>query len=304
MTDAPLPASSTNADPDLSIFGPRKMTQALLLVLTVLSCAIFSYGASFVHWPNERGVQGSLAQPPSSLFAFLMAIILLAICSMLGTWVLHRRWSMAGLMTATAGLAVWSVRGGTMSYVLFRADDSGSGARVFFQMLGELIVFFGAIAAIWNLIWTRHEQPRLGEDPKEPGRSAFVAVLAQAILMAIFVLILVVTPQKKQVMAGVFLAGVFSTAIAEQFFADRTAGRWYWIGPLAAGAFGYIVNSFAVAGMETGDLTGSLAPLARVLPLDYASMGCAGALLGYWWMTPDEEAGDEEEPAPVKTAEG
>ncbi|HZK82509.1 MAG TPA: hypothetical protein VFC46_15610 [Humisphaera sp.] len=304
MINAPLPASPTNADADHSIFDPRKITQALLLVLTVLSCTIFSYGARFVHWPNERGVQGSLAQPPSSLMAFLMAVFLLAICSLIGTWVLHRRWSMAGLMTATAGLAVWSVRGGTMTYVLFRADDSGSGAHLFFQMLGELIVFFCAIAAIWNLIWKRHEEPRLGDDPKEPGRSAFLAIIAQAILMTVFVLILVATPQKKQVMAGVFLAGLFSTAIAEQFFADRTAGRWYWIGPLAAGVFGYIANSFSSAGMETGDLTGSLAPLARALPLDYASMGCAGALLGYWWMTPEEEAGDEEEPAPAKAAEG
>ncbi|HWE03329.1 MAG TPA: hypothetical protein VG326_13045 [Tepidisphaeraceae bacterium] len=300
MSDAPLSASPVN-DADLSIFGPRKMTQALLIVLIIFSCVVFSYGARFVHWPSEPGVQGSLAQPPSSLGAFLVAIVLLAVCATVGTVALHRRWSMAGLMTATAGLAVWSVRGGTMTYVLFRADDSGAGARVFFELLGELIVFFGAIGAIWNLIWKRHEEPRLGEDPTEPGRSALLAIVAQAVLMAIFVLILVVTPQKKQVMAGVFLAGLFSTAVAEQFFADRTAGRWYWIGPLAAGAFGYIVNSFSVAGMETGDLNGSFAPLARVLPLDYASLGCAGALLGYWWMTPDEEAGDEDEPVIEKT---
>jgi hypothetical protein len=38
----------------------------------------------------------------------------------------------------------------------------------------------------------------------------------------------------------------------------------------------------AAVATETGRVTGVFAPLARPLPLDYASFGTAGALLGYW----------------------
>ena len=58
-------------------------------------------------------------------------------------------------MCATAGLTVWAVRGGTMSYVLFNANNSGANARVFLQLLGELILLFGVIGTIWNVIWKK-----------------------------------------------------------------------------------------------------------------------------------------------------
>ncbi len=117
--------------------------------------------------------------------------------------------------------------------------------------------------------------------------------------MTVFLLIFIATPQKKQVLAGVFVSALLSASIAENFFADRGAGRWYWAGPLIAGALGYILNSFSPAGLETGDPQGYFAPLARVLPLDYASMGCAGTLLGYWWMSPGEDESAEPMPGAV-----
>lgn len=290
---APMP----KVDND-SIFGPRRITQTLVILTVIVFCFAFHFGARLIGWPREPRFEGSLAQGPVAIGGFFAALVLLIACSAIGTLLLGRRWYLAGLMTATAGLSIWSVRGGVMTFVLMRADSSGSGNFVFIEMLLELIVFFGIIAGIWNYIWANHRPRELFEQKdREEGRSAGAALVAQGALMTVFVLILAATAQKKQVLTAVFLAGMFSTAIAEQFFADRNAGRWYWIGPLAAGAFGYIAGFMSPAGLETGDLTGAFGPLAHVLPLDYASLGCAGSLLGYWWMMGEDE---EEEPAEEK----
>ena len=57
-------------------------------------------------------------------------------------------------------------------------------------------------------------------------------------------------------------------------------------GPLTRETFetliGYLLAHWAGADFTIGIPQGNFAPLARVLPLDYASAGAAGALLGYW----------------------
>lgn len=338
MTDTPLPDSAATPSDHSSIFGPRHVTRLMIAIVAVICCVIFSYGARIVNWPAERWFQGSLAQAPMAMGAFLMAIVLLILCTGLGTLVLSRRFFLAGLMTATAGLTTWAVRGGSMSYVLFNANNTGANGRIFLQLTGEVIVLFAVIGGIWNVLWThfsivssgprravnampsgsdsplkktvlihllgafgyvwlarRNDPDSVPEHVNEKERSTLAAVVAQSALMIVFVLILVATPQKKQVLAGIFIASLCSTAIAEVFFASRSAARWYWVGPLVAAIFGYIANYISPVGLETGDMRGSFGALARVLPLDYASLGAAGALMGYWWMMPEEQ----EELAPV-----
>ena len=294
MTDAPIPDSVTPADAEPSIFGPARVTQLLVIAMALVSCAIFRLGASVIHWPSERGFSGSLGQR-NSIGALIVSLVLLVLCTLIGTWLLRRRWFLAGLMTATAGLATWSVLGGPMTAVLHYADSAGTRSAVFVQLLAELIIFYGAIAGLWNLIWKRHHTSEIAEaQAQEQGRSAGAAVVAQTALFAMFALILAYTPQKKQILAGIFVAGLASTGIAEAYFADRKAGRWYWIAPLVVGSVGYLLSCFSHEGIETGDLTTSFGALARVLPLDYASLGCAGVLLGYWWMSPEEEEIEED----------
>jgi hypothetical protein len=133
------------------------------------------------------------------------------------------------------------------------------------------------------------------QPPADKGRSTGAALVAQTASMAILVLVLLATPQKKQVLAGLFLAGLVATAVAEQFFADRSAARWYWVAPLVVGILGYVAGYISPDGMEIGDLKSNFAPLARALPLDYASLGMAGVLVGYWWMMPEEDAAAAEE---------
>ena len=263
---------------------------------------IFAYGGNLVNWPTERGFRGSLTQPHAPI-AWLTALVLLAACTAIGTLIVRQRFFLGGLLAGAAGFGVWAVRGGTMTYVLDYASSTGTNNRVFLQLLAEHIVLGGAVAGIWLALWNR--RPPFMQKPQpqgDKGRSTGAALVAQAALMVILVLILLATPQKKQVLAGVFLAGLVSTAVAEQFFADRSAARWYWVAPLAAGILGYVAAFISPDGLESGDLKGNFAALARALPLDYASLGMAGVLVGYWWMMPQEDGTpvEETEQAPVQ----
>lgn len=60
---------------------------------------------------------------------------------------------------------------------------------------------------------------------------------------------------------------------------------WYWAGPLMVGLVGYLlVFTGQDPQLVVGNPSGTFAALARPLPMDYASVGPAGALLGYWMM--------------------
>src|ERR1700677_3822115 len=134
MTDATPndPGISTDS-PNASIFGPRHATRFLVALMVVISCVIFAYASDWLRWPRERSFNGSLSEP-LPIGAFVAALALLAVCTAVGTLVLSRRFFLGGLMTATAGLAIWAIRGGTMTYVLFAAEDSGADHRVFLQL--------------------------------------------------------------------------------------------------------------------------------------------------------------------------
>src|SRR5580704_9521249 len=123
---APIPDNTgvSTDSANASIFGPRHATRLLVALMAIVSCVIFAYAGNGVRWPGERGFNGSLAAP-LSIAAFATAVALLAGCAALGTLVLGRRYFLGGLMTATAGLTVWAVRGGTMTYILFSAENSG-----------------------------------------------------------------------------------------------------------------------------------------------------------------------------------
>jgi hypothetical protein len=93
------------------------------------------------------------------------------------------------------------------------------------------------------------------------------------------------TEDKKQVLAAVGL-GAFAGAFFPYWQPGVRPAAWYWAGPLVVGLAGYLWAFIASpAGSVIGRAGidgGFLAALARPLPLDYASLGTAGAILGYW----------------------
>ena len=308
MTESSASQPAAPLHNDGSIFTPGKLTQLLVLIAVGISCAIFWFAARVMDIPREPRFGGSLLQSYAGVGWLIAALALLAIGAGIGTLLAGRRLPMAGVFVATVGLAVWSARGGAMQYVLFNAQNSGLGRAVFFRLLIELLVLCAGVAAIWNVLWLRararqaasiqtsqspkpQPQPPLTNDAKaDESRSTGAALLAQIGLTALLVfLLLVETSVKKQVMVSVFVASFSGALLAESFFATRTSWRWYWLGPVAVGVIGYVAAWIQPTGMDIGHLTGALAPLARALPLDYASLGCAGALAGYWFSMPEAD---------------
>jgi hypothetical protein len=285
MTQAP-PPQPVNAD-DVSIFGPRRLTQLLVLVGIGISVLIFWYVARWVRFPTEPHFQGSLLQAPAAVGALIVGLITLALCTLLGNLIAGRRWFLAGLFISTAALATWAIRGGTIQYALLRADNTGSGRNVFVSLLIEHLILMAAVAGLWMWLWTRKPAAQTPAEEEDESRSTGAALLAQVgATLLILLIMLAETSVKKQVTVSVFLAGMGGTALAEMFFATPDSARWYWIAPLITGVVGYVLGYLQPSGIEIGHLNGFFAAWSRPLPLDYASMGCAGAILGYWTNAP------------------
>ena len=277
----------------------RRFTQALVGGLTLISFLLFWFGEKLLGLPYQFKHSGSLLAQDGfgrSIAGLIGAAVLLPGCALLADAVLRRRWSLAGLAVACAGLTAWSIRGGPMHAIIFYAASK----EIFFRLAIENLILGGIVAALWNLLWKRAFSQTLDAAPITPPAksspkakakseekpSLAMALVAQAVTMAAVLLILLNHGDaKKQVIASVFIAGLAGTAIAESYFADRMTSRWYWLGPIVVGCAGYFIAFLAFPNWAGGNRlleSVSFAALARPLPLDYAGAGMFGALMGYW----------------------
>lgn len=297
-------AADLTPAPNSSLLSLRRWTQFLVGCMIALCFTVFWHGGVLLGVPSQMHEEGSLLQQSGtgrSLIALVGVAVLFSGCAMLADAVLRRRWFLAGLAAPCAGLTAWSDRGGPMHEVLFYAESRG----IFVRMALELVLMSAIVALFWNFFWLRGADrldaktevviPRSAKSQRksEEKPSLAMALLAQCIVMAAIELLLVQTDVKKQVLASVFIAGLAGTSVAESYFADRRTARWYWVGPIVVGVIGYLAIMFTIQKWSDGnrlidDLT--FAALARPLPLDYASAGMFGALMGYWMSQRDYDA--------------
>jgi hypothetical protein len=269
-----------------AIFTPHRRTQFLVTLASVLCFALFWQAARWLHLPAEPGYQDSVFQQPYWPIHVIAIYVLLVVAVAIGTLVASRSWFFAGFFAGAMGLMALSVRGGPMRYVLFHAAESGASHGVFLQLAFEQCLLFVPIAVLWMFFWRKYDAaaPAIdAETEKTPGAGSLpISLLTQFAFMAFCALLLTPTDAKKQVLVSTFLAGFAGTAMAEWLVPDRKAVAWYWIAPLAVGLFGYVMAYLNAPDFTTGYAAGTFANLAHPLPLDYASAGVAGTLLGYW----------------------
>lgn len=282
-----VPADTAHATPHVPF--DHRHTQWVLLAVAAGSFTAFWWAARLLGLPTEPGFDGSLLRQPggSAAVAIVVAAALIWVSAAAVTLVARRHWVYAGALAASAGLAAWSFRGGPIEPVLLSTNPSAPGTGVFIVLLAEVISLGLLVGSAWLLVL-----PRVAGEPGEtlakrltPSAQIGKAVFCQAVLVAVAVSLLVPTAEKKQAVFGVLFACMIATGVAQHFFRDEAAARWYWAGPILVGAAGYLLNAFGVgaqSAVETGHLSGSFAALARPLPLDYAGAGVVGALLGYW----------------------
>ena len=286
MADSTIASGSEEAPP--SIFTAHRKTQTLVVIASALSLLVFAKGSAWIHLPQEPGFQGSLLQQNNWALSYIAICIMLAICATIGTIIAGRSWLFAGVFTAAVGLATLSARCGPLHYVLFDALTHNRLQSVFLRLALEHFIVMIPIALLWLYFWERFAdlRPKPTEDADAKPRSDTAgdasAVAVQVVVMLVLVALLVATDAKKQTLIGVFVAGAISAAIAESVSPTRNAPRWYWLGSLVVGLVGYLIANTHPDVWITGFADGGLANLAHAMPLDLASAGIAGTLLGYW----------------------
>ena len=272
-----------------AMFTRYRRTQLLVLLASTLGFLLYWWAGRRLGIPEERGFEASLLQQSHWPVDLVVTYVLFEVCLILGSLIAGWSWFFAGLFAASVGLVALSARGGPMRYVLFHAAESGTSNKVYLLLALEQCLLFVPVVASWMFLHRRYEralpqpeEPSAGEG-KEPSASSLpMSLLAQVIVMGFVVLLFVPTDAKKQVLIGVFIGGFVGSALAEYLFPTRRAGAFFWAGPLVVGLIGYLLAQMSATDYALGVPQGGFAALARPLPLDYASAGVAGALLGYW----------------------
>lgn len=276
------------------MFGTVQRNRLLLTLGIVLCFCLFWWLGAAVGFPYHDDGSASLLQQPGWVLALLTAWVGIAIAVLIGTAVAGTVHVEAGLYCATLGLSALSMRGGPMRYTLFNA----SGRSVYLLLALELILLFAVIAGVWLVLMKLRREKWLTEEnldqpDDEPLDQKLLATAAHALTMIVGMTILSRSDAKAQVLAAVGISSFLGTLGATALVPARPSA-WYWAGPLVVGLIGYVFSFVRPAGIEIGQAYNYLGALARPLPLDYASFGVAGALLGYWstrsWREPKLES--------------
>lgn len=259
------------------------LNRILLAVATAAAFALFWFVGSKFNIPIARGYNASLFGQPSAITTMLIVCITALISIVLCTLVAGSVRTDAGLFCTALGMMALSIRGGPMRYTLF--DSTGS---VFFSLAAEVILLFAIFGVGWLLVIAMRGMGVAKADDRdfEPHDEEFgqklIATAVQAVATLALMSILCRTDQKAQALAAVGIASMLGSIVA-LLVAPTRPSIWYWPGPLLVALLGYLWSSMNPVSLSVGQPSGYFASLARALPLDYASAGIAGAMLGYWF---------------------
>jgi hypothetical protein len=260
-----------------------------LTVAAGAACLIFAVGSKEFSLPILPGFDGSILAQPAPLVVLFLVAVMLAASTLVGAIIARAVLFEAGLFSAAFGLMVLSLRCGTIQSVLFESDGSQT---VYLRLILELLILSAFLVGIWLLL-CRLAGPAKTAPEDSKILNNLTATLAQTIATAVLILILCQSEAKNQCLASVGIASVAGSMLAYKYAPTRPS-IWYWIGPLLAGVIGYALAALGQdANLNIGLPTGTFGALARPLPLDYASVGVAGAILGYWMTTKTEAEGAE-----------
>jgi hypothetical protein len=272
----------------------------VLLIASCVACLVLCFeGGKVFAIPLCPHCDMSLLLGDSPLSSLLVVWMLLLVGVGLGTLIAGSIRPDAGLFAATTGLAALSVRGGSVGDVLRQASGNMRNATPFLCLGLELLLLGLMIALAWAALRWLVRSGRLKDDSARDGLPSddnslgqrFCALATQILVTAAIVMFLCVTDAKQQALASIFIASFIGAVAAHSFFAAEPS-IWCWAGPLMVGLIGYVWAYASPGNWQIGKVA---VPLARALPLDWASAGPAGAILGYWMSRRWQRATHEEE---------
>ena len=275
----------------MAILNSYQRARILVLSACILCFVLFWFGGSYTRIPLERGshASASLIQQSSPLITWPLVILFFVAAALVGTAISGMIRFNAGLVAACVGLGALSLRGGSSRATIFRALAHDAVPRVFLLLAVETAILAILIGIIWVVLRRLYEMGKIKdresadmlEEDLFPDRDALASLAIQTIVTCICILLIARTAAKQQVIAAVFIASLLGPMAVQWLYPARLRG-WHWLPPLLVGIVGYIAAWYDPTGAQIGDLNGTFAALARPLPLDYASAGPAGAIIGQW----------------------
>jgi len=274
----------------MNFLNSYQRARLLLLTGSVVCFIAFWFSASVFHITPYPGHDGSLLIASPGVLDFLIIAIVLGISVAIGTAIAGMVRFNAGLLTACLGLAALSFRGGqtrpTILLGLTQVGISQLFLRFFFELL-VLSIFLGIAWYVLRSLYTvgklrDRETSIMNEGDAGHLYGELSSLGVQFMLTMLLVMLIAQSESKQQVMGAIFIGAWGASAFAHTFFPTGPRS-WYWLPPLLVGLVGYLLAfAFTPAGVSTADFRGSFAGLYRPMPLDYASMGPAGAIIGHW----------------------
>jgi hypothetical protein len=284
------------SDLDAGPTVPSFIGKVILWVSIIVSLLLMLWLSHTFSIPAEPGFSVSLLAQSGWFVSLLVLFIAMALVMLLSATMSSSLRADAPLFCTALACGVISWRGGSMQYTLFAA----SGPSVFITLAVETVILFAELFVAWQILRKLRggatgidiepaTERTKGDSPEESTEEQsldekLLALFTQAAAMMAMMILLCRSDAKHQSLAVVFISAAVGAAVAVQLVKVR-ASFWLWIGPLAVALFGYVFAAFHAEGWQVGLLYGPLAALARPLPLDYVSMGPAGAILGYWMST-------------------
>ena len=274
----------------MNLLNSYQRARLLLLIGSVLSFSAFLLSARIFHIPPYPGRQSALLVHAPYVLPFMIIAIVLAISVAIGTAVAGMVRFNAGLLTASLGLAALSFHGGEPRHTVLTALSLIGPGQIFLRFFVELLIlsiFVGIAWYILRMLYTTgklrdRETAMMGEGESATPSAEFSSLAVQFIFTALLVMLIAQSEAKQQVMGAIFIASWGGSAFAHTFIPTGPRS-WYWLPPLLVGLLGFLLAwVFLPNGLFTADFRGSFAGLYRPMPLDYASMGPAGAIIGHW----------------------
>jgi hypothetical protein len=277
----PSPQPDGTFDPGPAFWGSATVSARIALtVAAAAACIIFDVAARQFGLPVLPGFDGSVLAQPSPIVDLFIILVALAVATLVGTIIARAVHFEAGLFAAAFGLMLLSLRCGTMQSVLFEANGS---QNVYWRLILETIILGAFLVGLWFLLCKFSGPVRIPADNSNLS-SSFTATVAQVVATGIIMMFLCQSEAKNQCLASIGIASWIGAMVAYKYSPTHPS-IWYWIGPLLVGIIGFALAALGQdTNLEIGAPTGAFAALARPLPLDYASVGVAGAILGYWMM--------------------
>jgi hypothetical protein len=222
-------------------------------------------------WGGSR-IVGSLISPAQAPVSLLIAGSgLLAVMLLAGFQVRPPRQDIAVIVLGGIMGAV------TLNVGVIHTLWSSQQHAAITSSMAETILLFATLLFACSV--TRRTRPGDLMDDVQPivAPDIALAVFAQASAMSAMMILLSQWQTKGDCLAVIAFSSCLATMLA-YWIAPLRSSLCFWLSPMAVALFGYLCAAASAQGIHVS----MLMALARPMPLDYASMGTIGAMLGFW----------------------